>query len=394
MLAMQQQQQDRQPKAPSSRQATKREGSSQSPLDTLAAAATTSTTSQKPQPAGITGDDDINAHTADSQSPDHILTSHSINEPSDAEKEKDRQLMAAVAVDDANNAFSVKADSPSAATAAAVAAAAAVAGHHHHHQTSGPHANLWHPGNHHNESLNDDSAIDTQIKALSDPNGKHVYQGYSTEAVYGNPDGFAYDSPRGDQSNAMSLERLNNPVTAQVTGGYGAYDDVEGPPKPIRKKKQCDICLRFYSNLATHKSIHLSENSRPHTCNVCGRGFARPNDLFRHAKSHRGDAPFRCPLFYKPASLPMIDGSTTSLYDPPCHQNGGFSRCDTYKNHLKAMHFEYPPGTKKRDRQGMDGKCRACKLQFNTADDWIANHIETGECEGIKRIQAKTGHIV
>lgn len=144
-------------------------------------------------------------------------------------------------------------------------------------------------------------------------------------------------------------------------------------PHPTRRKKQCPQCLKFFSNLATHKSTHLSEVARPHTCTECGRGFARPNDLFRHLKSHRGDAPFRCPFF-------MTKEHQDDKKEPLCHQTGGFSRCDTYKNHLKAMHFEYPVGTKKKDRNGQSGCCRACGMHFDNVDDWVSSHVETRQC--------------
>lgn len=77
-----------------------------------------------------------------------------------------------------------------------------------------------------------------------------------------------------------------------------------------------------------------------------------------------------------------------TLFQPSCHQNGGFSRCDTYKNHLKAMHFDYPAGTKKRDRNGTPGSCKGCGKEFPDADTWIATHIESGECDGIRRVRA------
>ncbi|ODQ65441.1 hypothetical protein NADFUDRAFT_8495, partial [Nadsonia fulvescens var. elongata DSM 6958] len=146
-----------------------------------------------------------------------------------------------------------------------------------------------------------------------------------------------------------------------------------------RKKRQCSVCQGWFSNLATHKSIHLSDKSRPHTCKVCGRGFARPNDLFRHQKSHRGDAPFNCP-FYKPAQIVTSTDNTTIMNSPSCHQTGGFSRCDTFKNHLKAMHFAYPLGVKKKDRNGAKGKCKHCGMNFESVEDWVTNHVETGEC--------------
>lgn len=170
----------------------------------------------------------------------------------------------------------------------------------------------------------------------------------------------------------------------------------------IRKKRQCAECNGWFSNLATHRSIHMANNSRPHTCDVCNRGFARPNDLFRHQKSHRDDAPFRCPLFVRGSGNGGVNGMNNGMNglgggnnglngigigEPACHQNGGFSRCDTYKNHLKAMHFEYPAGTKKKMRNGTAGKCKACQQAFATSDEWIATHIETGACKVVQQIK-------
>lgn len=208
-----------------------------------------------------------------------------------------------------------------------------------------------------------------------------------------------------------------------------------------RKKRQCSECFGWFSNLATHKSIHLGSNKRPHVCEECNRGFARPNDLFRHQKSHRGDAPFRCPFFFKPGLMEFgrtvegdsmkpdlkesphmmkRSGSTGSNsngasgkgrgnglgtgtaimtnhyypsnyhFEPSCHQNGGFSRCDTYKNHLKAMHFEYPPGTKKSQRNGVAGKCKACGEPFNSSDQWISEHVEPSQCFVMNKIKELT----
>lgn len=106
------------------------------------------------------------------------------------------------------------------------------------------------------------------------------------------------------------------------------------------------------------------------------RGFARPNDLFRHFKCHWKEigvdkGQFRCPFKNK---------SLNSQEDHCCHTLGIFSRCDTYKNHLKAIHFQYPSGTKKSQRNNVSGSCRLCKKQFATVDDWIQNHIDAHEC--------------
>lgn len=140
-----------------------------------------------------------------------------------------------------------------------------------------------------------------------------------------------------------------------------------------RKKRQCPECKLFFSNLATHKSTHLNPTSRPHICEYCSRGFARPNDLFRHIKCHWKEigsdkGQFKCP--YK----------NHTSGDHCGHNSGIFSRCDTFKNHLKAIHFQYPNGIKKEQRAKSAGTCRMCQLSFNSVDDWLNNHLEKNQC--------------
>lgn len=143
-----------------------------------------------------------------------------------------------------------------------------------------------------------------------------------------------------------------------------------------RKKRQCPECHLFFSNLATHKSTHLNPTARPHVCKICGRGFSRPNDLFRHFKCHwkkigADGGQFKCPFKNGPR------GSHC------CHLLGIFSRCDTYKNHLKAIHFQYPSGTRKSERSFVPGCCRLCKKEFSNVDDWYSTHVDNGECSYI-----------
>lgn len=140
-----------------------------------------------------------------------------------------------------------------------------------------------------------------------------------------------------------------------------------------RKKRQCPECKLFFSNLATHKSTHLKPTSRPHVCEYCSRGFARPNDLFRHVKCHWKETgsdkgQFKCPF------------KSNTSGDHCCHSTGIFSRCDTFKNHLKAIHFQYPTGTKKDQRNKVAGSCRACHQHFNNVDEWVSNHVEKNSC--------------
>lgn len=167
-------------------------------------------------------------------------------------------------------------------------------------------------------------------------------------------------SPSTSTQHSSSTSPYSPASSAATSGG--------GPIRARPRKQQCPECLGWYSNLAAHRAIHMEYSSRPHTCKICGRGFSRPNDLLRHQKAHQGDSPFACPFYSA---------------DPRCHSTGGFSRCDTYKNHLKSMHFDYPVGTKKKERNGAGGKCKGCLREFENADEWVTNHVEAGECPGL-----------
>ncbi|CAG98109.1 uncharacterized protein KLLA0_F07073g [Kluyveromyces lactis] len=171
--------------------------------------------------------------------------------------------------------------------------------------------------------------------------------------------------------------------------------------KQPRKKKQCPLCGLFFSNLSTHKSTHLSPETRPFKCEVCSRGFARSNDLIRHKKLHWKDdlnqesmdfveklkclhelkGTYKCPFNSNLINLDLkLKGSDMKTADLPfetsnCHSTGVFSRCDTFKNHLKALHFEYPPGTKKKDRANVAGHCKHCGQKFESIETWLKDHV-------------------
>lgn len=206
--------------------------------------------------------------------------------------------------------------------------------------------------------------------------------------------------------------------SSQSSSGSPPFSPVEasgvGKVHKPRKKKQCPICHNFYANLSTHKSTHLTPEDRPHKCPICQRGFARNNDLIRHKKRHWKDeiienssvensdadehvghahldehdqlrslhqikGTFKCPFN---SALIQLDMEIYPYKSKPlgfetsnCHQTGVFSRCDTFKNHLKALHFEYPPGTKKRDRTVVPGRCKHCGLKFPNVDVWLNEHV-------------------
>lgn len=218
-------------------------------------------------------------------------------------------------------------------------------------------------------------------------------------------------------------------VTSPDVSGAENHSDIivipkrarKGSKSKISKRKECPICHNYYANLNTHKSTHLNPENRPHKCSKCNRGFSRSNDLIRHKKRHWKDkfvsterivneptdnenfikrqislkneqlvslyqieGAYKCPfnstlikldtdLHPERSNRPIPSGSYN------CHQTGVFSRCDTYKNHLKALHFEYPPKTRKEDRAIVPGRCKHCGKAFQNVDIWLNEHVNK-EC--------------
>lgn len=207
-------------------------------------------------------------------------------------------------------------------------------------------------------------------------------------------------------SNNMTLQEIN--LKKALLADYSK----------TKKKRQCPICHKYFANLSTHKSTHLTSQDRPHKCIICQRGFARNNDLIRHRKRHWKDdiqnianlgntnqqcqntiqgqralkknqliqlhqikCAFKCPynanLIEVDLELNSPETSNSVLEFTPmdCHPTGVFSRCDTFKNHLKALHFEYPQKTKREQRSQVPGKCKHCGMKFPNVDIWLNQHV-------------------
>lgn len=186
------------------------------------------------------------------------------------------------------------------------------------------------------------------------------------------------DTSRAETPEINHIGKLHQESLSPTTSASKASGRVQKSGESLkRKKRQCPECHLFFSNLATHKSTHLNPTARPHVCKICGRGFSRPNDLFRHFKCHwkkigADGGQFKCPFKSGPHG------------DQCCHLLGIFSRCDTYKNHLKAIHFQYPGGTRKSERSFVPGCCRLCKKEFRNVDEWFTTHVDNSECSFIE----------
>lgn len=123
----------------------------------------------------------------------------------------------------------------------------------------------------------------------------------------------------------------------------------------------------------THELNGETDDLLKYQCSHCGAKFKVKGYLTRHVKKHNTSKAFHCP-FYKD----YADGGKRSK----CHPTGGFSRRDTYKTHLKALHFIYPPGTKSNERSSVSGRCAGCFQCFENNMQWLETHIENGGCRG------------
>ncbi|EGW32490.1 uncharacterized protein SPAPADRAFT_61557 [Spathaspora passalidarum NRRL Y-27907] len=112
-----------------------------------------------------------------------------------------------------------------------------------------------------------------------------------------------------------------------------------------------------------------------HHCPHCDATFKIRGYLTRHLKKHAVNKAYTCP-FHK-VSIYIDENNITHK----CHPNGGFSRRDTYKTHLKSRHFKYPKGTKTKQRATSSGSCSMCGEFFPNAEIWCELHVEGGECK-------------
>lgn len=180
--------------------------------------------------------------------------------------------------------------------------------------------------------------------------------------------------------------------------------------KPKKEKEKCSVCSEMFSNLKTHSALHMDAENRPFKCLFCSRGFARNNDLQRHQRKHlleknlmdansESNVPkkkntknvcatelgFKCPFYENKEDLQPFGNDGENIdeddYVPKrCHSTGIFTRCDTFKNHLKALHFRYPKGTIRKNRANVSGFCKHCSMQFDNCKVWADEHVLKGKC--------------
>ncbi|CUM63579.1 uncharacterized protein PRCAT00001158001 [Priceomyces carsonii] len=155
-----------------------------------------------------------------------------------------------------------------------------------------------------------------------------------------------------------------------ISNEFGKREDKgETPTNYSLSLFSYDECDR--RNISSQEDL----DDKVHQCPHCDTVFKIRGYLTRHMKKHAVKKAYSCP-FHK-FSTYVDENNVTHR----CHPTGGFSRRDTYKTHLKTRHFEYPKGTKTKERSQTAGNCSMCGAFFQNAEIWVEIHIEGGECK-------------
>lgn len=64
---------------------------------------------------------------------------------------------------------------------------------------------------------------------------------------------------------------------------YGENNDSKSKPVPRYK---CPVCDKIFPKVSLLGHIRQHTEERPFTCNICGKSFARKNNLQYHVKNH------------------------------------------------------------------------------------------------------------
>lgn len=145
------------------------------------------------------------------------------------------------------------------------------------------------------------------------------------------------------------------------------------------------------SSSSFSSSISPAKSDKTYPCPECNAVFKVKGYLTRHKKKHSVSKPFQCPYFGLLLDQHEQGFHESNNFSPGllndkiirCHPTGGFSRRDTFKTHLKALHFVYPTGTRSGDRSNKKGRCAACFKEFSTNKEWLETHVMTNKCDGM-----------
>ncbi|ANZ73768.1 BA75_00419T0 [Komagataella pastoris] len=164
-------------------------------------------------------------------------------------------------------------------------------------------------------------------------------------------------------------EHQNHQQQQPLPSSTNSQDAIQDATSSAESSKELNIHKRNRRKRLSSVVTSVTNGETYYHCSECPSKFKFRGYLTRHSKKHSQRKAYHCP-FYESGH-------------GKCSLGEGFSRRDTYKVHLKAMHFKYPKGVKCADRTGMMGWCGSCGQSFQNNEIWVERHIEKGVCRGL-----------
>lgn len=184
----------------------------------------------------------------------------------------------------------------------------------------------------------------------------------------------------------QNLKRKFNDFSPSATSSDSQTTDLfslstisqdHAPGFAVTKKIKVEGFNVSLDHLSETDGASSGDEELKYKCDQCDSKFKVKSYLTRHRRKHNNANAFVCPFFE------ADDAPQEAKNGTRCHHTGGFSRRDTYKTHLKALHFIYPPGTKSSDRSTIGGRCAGCFDFFESNANWLKSHIEGNQCKAI-----------
>nr|CAO98825.1 transcription factor [Nakaseomyces delphensis] len=133
------------------------------------------------------------------------------------------------------------------------------------------------------------------------------------------------------------------------------------------------------TDLTRRQPCNPTVEPEEYICHYCDARFKIRGYMTRHIKKHALQKAYYCP-YYNENAPP----------DLRCHNNGGFSRRDTYKAHMKTRHIIYPAGVKSSERFKSRGHCSHCGEFSPNVEHWVEDHVESGQCTALPEEYVQT----
>lgn len=231
------------------------------------------------------------------------------------------------------------------------------------------------------DSVSHDSSIESYDSPLDDLFVNRSFNNGAETAIPRKRKGFS-PSPTSDNMPLYNETLTKKHKADPMHHASFSKPPVFCPPIGVMKQEQVPVPTLFNQLndiLGNEYGVANDEDEEAkYVCDSCSAAFKVKSYLTRHLRKHNNAKAFVCP-FYEELDADYLGSGRAGT---KCHSTGGFSRKDTYKTHLKALHFIYPPRTRSSERSTIGGRCAGCFEHFENNASWFKHHIEMARCRG------------